>query len=59
MKVKKKTKKKSLNSSLKTLNETNSKSLTLIEEIEKLNELYESGILTKDEFNKAKKKILN
>ena len=27
--------------------------------LKKLNDLYKSGVLTKDEFEKAKKKILN
>ena len=31
----------------------------IADEIMKLNELYESGVLTKEEFDKAKKKILN
>ena len=31
----------------------------IIDQIKKLNDLYKSGILTKDEFEKAKKKILN
>ena len=32
---------------------------SLVEEIKKLNELYKSGVLTKEEFEKAKKKLLN
>ena len=31
----------------------------LVEQIKKLNDLYKSGVLTKEEFKKAKKKILN
>ena len=31
----------------------------LIEQLNELNELYKSGVLTKDEFTKAKKKLLN
>ncbi len=31
----------------------------IVQDIKELNELYESGILTKEEFEKAKKKILN
>jgi len=31
----------------------------IIENLQKLNDLYKSGVLTKDEFEKAKKKILN
>ena len=30
-----------------------------INQIQELNELYKSGVLSKDEFEKAKKKILN
>ena len=30
-----------------------------LDQIKKLNDLYKSGVLTKDEFEKAKKKILN
>ena len=36
-----------------------SETSSLAEEIKELNELYESGVLTKEEFEKAKKKILN
>ena len=32
---------------------------TLVEDLEKLNELYKTGAITKEEFEKAKKKILN
>ena len=31
----------------------------MIEDLEKLNELYKSGVITKEEFKKAKDKILN
>ena len=31
----------------------------LSDELEKLNKLFDSGVLTKDEFEKAKKKILD
>ncbi len=31
----------------------------ILSQINKLNELYNSGVLTKEEFEKAKKKILN
>jgi hypothetical protein len=34
-------------------------STDIVKEIQKLNELYKEGVLTKDEFEKAKKKILN
>ncbi len=30
-----------------------------VDQLKKLNDLYKSGVLTKDEFEKAKKKILN
>jgi hypothetical protein len=40
--------------SLEIFNDAN-----FIDQIEKLNELYKSGILTKEEFEKAKKRILN
>ena len=30
-----------------------------VEQLKKLNDLYKSGVLSKDEFEKAKKKILN
>ena len=42
------------NKSLHILNDAN-----FIKQIEQLNELYKSGALTKEEFEKAKKKILN
>ena len=35
------------------------KSNDIVLEIQKLNDMYKSGILTKEEFEKAKKKILN
>jgi len=38
---------------------TNSSNNDLIEQLEQLNSLFKSGVLTKDEFEKAKKKILN
>jgi hypothetical protein len=34
-------------------------SSNIFEELDQLNELYKSGTLTKDEFEKAKKKLLN
>ena len=33
--------------------------LNIVEQIEQLDDLYKSGALTKEEFEKAKKKILN
>jgi len=44
--------------SLKSI-EKKSVSSNIIEELNQLNELYKSGALTKEEFEKAKKKILN
>ena len=38
---------------------TNSSNNDLVEQLEQLNSLYKSGVLTKEEFEKAKKKILN
>ncbi len=35
------------------------KTSDLVSQLEQLNKLYKSGTLTKDEFDKAKKKILN
>ena len=34
-------------------------SLDIVDQLNSLNELYKSGVLTKEEFEKAKKKILN
>ena len=31
----------------------------LVQQLKDLNELYESGVLTEEEFNKAKKKLLD
>ena len=51
------------NNSFKKIENTKKKSnlndRNLVENLQKLIDLYESGILTKDEFEKAKKKILN
>ena len=44
------------NVKIKTNNSSNN---DLIEQLEQLNSLYKSGVLTKEEFEKAKKKILN
>ena len=38
---------------------TNSSNNDLVEQLEQLNSLYKSGVLTKEEFEKAKKRILN
>ena len=38
---------------------SNNQSEDTVEQLKKLNDLYKSGVLTKDEFEKAKKKILN
>ena len=45
-------------SPLKSFSSKNS-SIDIADEINKLNDLYKSGILTKEEFDKAKNKILN
>jgi hypothetical protein len=50
----KKVKKKSKNKSEKKL-----ESNEIVNQLEKLNDLYKSGALTKEEFEKAKKKLLN
>ena len=34
-------------------------SSNVVQQLKDLNELYESGVLTEEEFNKAKKKLLN
>ena len=43
----------------KTKKKSKKKNKSIIEQIKELNELYETGILSKEEFEKAKKKILN
>tara|TARA_B100000795_G_scaffold6400_1_gene4739 strand:- start:339 stop:512 length:174 start_codon:yes stop_codon:yes gene_type:complete len=40
-------------------NVTTSSNKNIIEQLKQLNSLFESGILTKEEFEKAKQKILN
>ena len=35
------------------------KDKNIVDQLQKLNDLYKSGALTKEEFEKAKKKILN
>ena len=51
----------SFNNSIKKTNTINNidTNFNITEQLEQLNELYKSGILTKEEFKKAKKKILN
>ena len=39
--------------------ETTSNKENIVDQLKKLNDLYKSGVLTKEEFEKAKKKILN
>ncbi len=41
------------------INNSNDINSNIVEQLEKLNSLYKSGVLSKDEFEKAKKKILN
>jgi hypothetical protein len=43
----------------KKTEETKTTSANLTEELKELNKLYEDGVLTKEEFGKAKKKLLN
>ena len=40
-------------------NTSSQNSFNVVENLKKLNDLYKSGVLTKDEFEKAKKKLLN
>ena len=49
----------SINTSSSSSGEVSLDTSTLADEIKKLNELYKSGVLTKDEFEQAKKKLLN
>ena len=49
----------SINISSSSSGEVSLDTTTLADEIKKLNELYKSGVLTKDEFEQAKKKLLN
>ncbi len=42
-----------------TNNKNNSGNKNIVDQLNSLNELYKSGVLTKEEFEKAKKKILN
>ena len=37
----------------------NNEASNIVDQLNSLNELYKSGVLTKEEFEKAKKKILN
>lgn len=48
-----------INTSSSSSGEISLDASTVTEEIKKLNELYKSGVLTKEEFAKAKKKLLN
>lgn len=43
----------------KDINTNNDQSNDVVEQIQKLNDLFKNGVLTKEEFDKAKKKILN
>jgi len=56
VKFQKISKRKKIKKSEKKINDNNK---SIVEELKKLNDLYKSGILTKEEFEKAKKKILN
>ena len=46
-------------SSSSTIKSASSDESNLVEQLNSLNELYKSGVLTEEEFNKAKKKLLN
>jgi len=46
-------------SNLISTNSSLTKSSNIVDEINQLNELYKSGVLTKEEFDKAKKKLLD
>jgi len=50
---------KSLNYKSSIKNSSTSDDINIVEQLEQLNNLYKSGVLTKEEFEKAKKKILN
>ena len=50
---------KSLNYKSSIKNSSSSDDINIVEQLEQLNNLYKSGVLTKEEFEKAKKKILN
>ena len=41
------------------INTSSENSSNIVENLNKINDLYKSGVLTKDEFEKAKKKLLN
>ena len=41
------------------INNRNDINSNIVEQLDQLNSLYKSGVLTKEEFEKAKKKILN
>ena len=43
----------------KNINNKSDKNYEIISKLKKINDLYNSGILTEDEFKKAKSKILN
>ena len=50
---------KSFNQNSSTNSVTTFTDLNFIKQLEQLNNLYKSGVITKEEFEKAKKKILN
>ena len=51
--------KKKLKNVVSTSNEVDQLTDNLVEQLNQLNDLYKSGVLTKEEFKKAKKKLLN
>ena len=48
-----------INTKINSINNNNNEFPNVVEQLRKLNDLYKSGALTKDEFEKAKKKIIN
>ena len=44
---------------IKSIDKKNNQSSNIVEQLQKLNDLYKTGVLTKEEFEKAKKRILN
>ena len=50
---------KSFNQKIPIKNVSKSNNVDFIEQLKQLNNLYKSGVLTKEEFEKAKQKILN
>ncbi len=49
----------SINTNIQKIDTPDSDQSNLVKKLKELNELYKSGVLTKEEFDKAKKKLLN